>query len=137
MFKRRRLQFMQQSKKGFVLLDALIGVTILSIAICAMALMYMQTTKTIANSAGRTKATYLAQQTLDLLKAQDGNQTITDPVHDSADGYTVEIKTLSVSAIAADAVIKTYLIPKQVTVTWTESGQQNSVKMIGYNYVTK
>lgn len=137
MFKRRRTPYIRQAQKGFVLLDSLIGVTILSIAICAMALMYMQTTKTIANSAGRTKATYLAQQTLDLLKAQDGNQTLTDPIHDAADGYTVEIATPSVSAISADSTIKTYLVPKQVTVTWIENGQQNSIKMIGYNYVTK
>ena len=137
MFKRRRTPYIRQTQKGFVLLDSLIGVTILSIAICAMALMYMHTTKTIANSAGRTKATYLAQQTLDLLKAQDGSQTLTDPIHDSSDGYTVEIATPSVSAISPDSTIKAYLIPKQVTVTWTENGQQNSVKMIGYNYVTK
>lgn len=132
------------SQRGWILLESLIGVVILSVAILALLLSFAQTTKGTAASTNRTQATYLAQQALDKLKAQDGNPSIDSSVSvipPSNGIFTIAISTPSVSVISADAntdKLSNYLKPYQVQVSWVEqpSGVSNMVTMTGYGYVT-
>ena len=128
-----------QSQKGWILIDSVIGMVILSIAIIALVLTFTQATKGTTASTNRTQATYLAQQTLENLKAQDGNSAIDTTVISPVGKYTIVISTPAVAAITADPnQLSQYLIPYQVTVSWsdTSGGASNqNIQMVGYCYV--
>lgn len=133
-----------KSEKGWILIDSIAGMIILSTAVIALLLAFTQATKGTIASTNRTQATYLAQQTLENLKAQDGKSIIYETValpadKDTVNKYTIVISTPPVSAITADAnQLSKYLKPYQVTVTWsdTSGGPANkNVTMVGYCYV--
>ena len=129
---------LMKSEKGWILVDSLVGMVVLSTAVIALLLAFTQATKGTVASMNRTQATYLAQQTLENLKAQDGNSII--KTEDSSVGkYTIVVDTPSVSSIETGTEdLKRYLIPYQVTVSWSDisGGPANkSIKMVGYCYV--
>ena len=126
------------SQKGWILIDSVIGMVILSIAIIALVVTFTQATKGTTASANRIQATYLAQQTLEKLKAQDGNSTIDPTVISPVGKYTIVSEKLTVAAITTDPnQLSKYLVPYQVTVSWsdTSGGTSNNVQMVGYCYV--
>ena len=127
------------SREGWVLVESLIGVTILSVAIVALLLTFTQATRGTTAASNRTRATYMAQQVLDRLKAQDGGETINTAVFTTpTDGFDIAVIPATVSVIANDTATKKlsdYLKPYQVTVGWTEANGRNTVTMIAYCYV--
>lgn len=136
-----------KSQEGWILIESLVGIVILSTAVVALVLGFTQATKGTTESTNRTQATYLAQQALEDLKAQDGDSTIdTTRVSSSVvipptNGivYTVTADPLPVSAITSDTKqLGVYLKPYQVTVSWVDSTGGNAsknVKLVGYFYV--
>jgi type II secretory pathway pseudopilin PulG len=134
-----RARYVIKSRKGWILIDSIIGVTILSIAIVAMLLMFTQSTKGTANATNLTKATYLAQQAMNKLKIQDGSTSIdTSVITTPINGYAITVSTPTVSVISSDTNTKplsNYLKPYQITVSWTESSGQKKLTMFGYCYV--
>lgn len=128
-----------KSQEGWILVDSLLGVIILSTAVIALLLAFTQTTKGTVASTNRTQATYLAQQALENLKAQDGGTQIIPPVIPPVDKYTIVIDSPPVSAITSDTnSLRTYLKPYRVTVSWSDisGGPVNkSIQMAGYYYV--
>ena len=64
---------MKRKSRGWILVDALIGVTILAVAITAGIMMAQQTTVNTKFNSNYAKATYLAQREMEALKySQDG-----------------------------------------------------------------
>lgn len=129
-----------KSKGGWILIESMTGILILSVALLALLLTFTQATKGTSASTNRTQATYLAQQALEKLKAQDGNVAIdTSVITTPKDGFNIAISVPAVTAITSDVSAKKlgdYLKPYQVTVSWTENGNANNVIMIGYCYVS-
>lgn len=131
---------LMKSEKGWILVDSLVGMVVLSTAVIALLLAFTQATKGTVASMNRTQATYLAQQTLERFKAQDGLSIIDSTVISPVDNkYYIKVTTPSVSAIETGTEdLKRYLIPYQVTVSWSDisGGPANkSIKMVGYCYV--
>jgi len=115
--------------RGWVFIDALLGVTILAIGIIAIILAMTHNTKVVALASNHTKATYLAEQKLEELKKYDGGTTAPTLPEDETEGifsisYALATVTLPVSNVT----------PVHVTVTWTEDGQANTVKLGAYYY---
>lgn len=132
-------QITLKSQTGWILIESLVGMTVLTVAILALLLAFTQSTKSDVASTNRTKATYLAQQALDILKAQDGQSAIsTAGIATNSGIFTITISIPSVSAITSGTNnLSTYLIPYQVVVSWNDSSSSatNNVTMIGYCYV--
>ena len=63
-----------KSQKGFIFIDALVGMIILSVALTALAVAYRQTTITTVAARDYNNAVYLAQQAAEELKKNDGRQ---------------------------------------------------------------
>lgn len=133
------------SQKGWIFLDSIIGMIILSIAIIALVFGSTQATKSTVASTNRTQATYFAQQALEQLKAQDGNETIDKTVIKSPVTagnkvvYTVLPAELSVPEIINDKDgLTNNLKPYKITVTWSDASggkAEKSLTMVGYCYV--
>ena len=71
----------RNNNRGWILVDAMFGIVIISFVVLAMMASYIQTTKSTSYSDKATQATYLAQQGLESLKKYDGGITpITAPV---------------------------------------------------------
>ena len=120
----------ESSRRGWVFIDALIGITILALGIIAVIIALTHNTKEVAFTSNHTKATYLAQQKLEQLKKYDGG-TIAPFLPEEVEtsgifniSYAVATKTLPVNNVT----------PVQVTVTWTEEGKTNTVELGAYYY---
>lgn len=127
-----------KSEKGWILIDSILGIFILSTAVIALLLAFTQSTKGSVTSTNRTQATYLAQQTLENLKLQDGSKTIDTTVVPSSDKYTIVIDTPAVSAITNALDLNIYLKPYRVTVSWSDTvggPATKNVQMVRYCYV--
>lgn len=127
-----------KSEKGWILIDSLLGMVILSTAIIALLLTFTQATKGSIVSTNRTQATYLAQQTLENLKLQDGNEKIDMPATLTAGKYIITIEPLAVSAITKASDLATHLKPYCVTVKLADTSGPSPteiVQMVGYGYV--
>jgi len=131
-----------KSPKGWILVDSLIGIVILSTAVIALLAAFTQATKGTVASTNRTQATYLAQQALENLKAQDGKSVIDTtivPQVPPLDKYTIVIDTPPVDAITSDTdQLGTYLKPYRVTVSWSDTSggpAGKNVTIVGYCYV--
>lgn len=126
-------------QKGWVLVESLVGIVILSTAIIALLLAFSQATKGTTASTNRTQATYLAQQTLENLKSQDGGSIINNPPNYSVGIFHVSVTNLDVSVIKEDLnSLSHFLQPRLVTVTWSDTSgglASKNIKMVGYYYV--
>ena len=117
-------------RRGWVFIDALLGITILALGIVSVIIAVTHNTKEVAFTSNHTKATYLAQQKLEELKKYDGGTVAPVlPEENETSGifnisYAVATKTLPVSNVT----------PVQVTVTWIEEGQSNTVNLGAYYY---
>lgn len=128
-----------RNKKGWILVDSLIGMVVVATAICALAVAYVQSTKANTASAQGTYGTYYAQRTLEDLKKYDGKSAIILPsrqteIRDSIE-YTIVATEITVSEISSASGLNTYLKPVLVTVSWMEKGLAKSVSMTGYYYL--
>lgn len=123
-----------RNQSGWILAEALIGITIIAVGILAIMASHIQTTKTTNFSDNTTKATYYAQQELEKLKkTYDITQTIpTDPITCASPGG---IFSLSCAVdVAALPVTGLNVVPVSATVTWTDSSspQPNTLKLTTY-----
>ena len=142
------IQFVQEAtymfryikdEKGFILADAMIGMIIITTALIAVLAAYTQTTRVSSTTTARTHATYLAQRTLEDLKRFDGGAVLTLPEQSierrESVEYTINARTINVNTVTNTDGLRTYLLPVQVTVTWQEKGQNNTLNMISYYYI--
>ena len=127
-----------ENQSGWILAEALIGMTVLIVGLMAIMFANIQTTKTATFSDNTTQATYIAQQKIEGLKK---NYDITNtPVDESAltacssvNGiFTVQCTSPAVTA----PVSKLNLVPVSVIVKWTDSSstKENNVTLTTYYF---
>lgn len=126
-----------RGRRGWILIDALAGALIVTIALGALAMAFTQASGTAANATNYVKAVYFAQQALDDLKRQiDGKEalpTIAAPVL-SDPAFTVQYSgPRDVYDRLNNKVAKLYAY--DAVVSWTERGQQRRVAVTGYYYL--
>jgi len=122
------------NRSGWVMAEALIGITIITVGLLAIMLSHIQTTKSANFSDNTTKATYIAQQQLEIIKrTYDITQLIpANPIACTAPGG---IFTLTCATDTATLpVTGLNIVPVSATVTWTDSSsaQQKTLKLTTY-----
>ncbi len=142
MFKKDQIK---KNQKGFTLIDALIALSIISVAFISILTMYGQATKATTSNKIINNALFIAQQTLEDLKRYDGMATITalpsnatDPPPITMDGisYTIQVTPLVVSN--PDFPLDNRIRPYQATVSWTDysvsPATERSIQLTSYYY---
>ena len=127
-------KFFNTKKGGFVFIDALMAIVLLSIGIVALLAAYTQSTKVSIAATERQTALYLAQSKLELLKQQyDGtSNTIsayTDTVTTNNKAYKI---TTNISSRPTAISAYTKIIPLTVTISWNAD---DSLALTEYIYV--
>lgn len=135
---------MPKGQQGWILVDALIGMVILSVALLAMMIMYRQAT--IGNTATRDydAAVYIAQQHLENIKRfdaqplQDGNLVPDDFTNPPADTVNGIVFITTIAPVATTENLDNHLRPYQATVTWTDRTvnppTQRQIEIAAYYY---
>lgn len=133
---------MQVKKQpGWILIDVIITTFIVAVALTALAMAFRQST--IAGTAAQNynQAVYIAQDTLEYLKKNDGKSSAAsldwnpkEKTIKSSSGFTFQVDVKSPpTEVSGNSLIKVC----QVTVTWKDSASSSdrSVDMIGYYYL--
>ena len=140
------LRFSKQQRlrrNGWVLVDALFGMVILSIALTAFGLLYRQVS--IGNTSNRTytNAVYIAQSVLEDIKQYDGTATIRAlPVaslnHTETRDNVVYTVVVSAQTVTASGFDKDHIYPYKAVVSWTDNAlmpsAQRSIQVSAYYY---
>lgn len=129
--------------RGFILVDILIGITIITIALVALATAYRQSTVAMIDIRHRTEALAIVGQQLDSYKHFDGVQSTTTPVY-YAGTYGVEtpitgtpysITVMQGTPVQNSVNTKAYTVPVTVRVSWTEAqGGARNLQVTEYLY---
>lgn len=134
----RRMLKTPNTQCGWILIDSLLGVVIISVACTAIMLAYTQSTKATGFAANRATAISIAQRILEGFKSYDGGATAPPTTIDPSDqkynfdsNYKIQISNPTVNAISGNSRI----IPVQVTVSWPASNPNNSIQMVSYYYL--
>jgi len=133
----------RNNQQGFILIDSLVGMVVLSIALLALMALFIQTTKGTVATDNQTKATYIANEQLSRLKVYDGQQKdrssalwTTHPIlaQDVNHGtiFTVTTSVVPVAEVPADLHADT--IPVRATVSWNEPIGARQLQVITYYY---
>jgi len=133
-----------KNQKGWIFIDALIGLVILSVALLAMAVALRQSVVGTAFANNRTKAAYLAQQQLSDLRRYEHtgldrdsaewtrSLTYTDPNPGSQLQFQFNSAQLPDDQIPED--LDGDIIPVQATVQWTDSTGLQTLTVVTYYY---
>lgn len=132
---------MLRNQKGWVLIDALVGIIVLSVALTAMAMALSQSIRGTLAVSNRTTAAYLAQQQLSKLGTYDNSgldrtssqwsvarTTYTDP--NSKTQFSYQINVLSFDEMPVD--LDANVIPVKITIDWNESSGSKTLQVIKY-----
>ena len=114
------------NRSGWMYIDALVGMTILVVALTALMAMYFQTTRNNGFNSKYTSGVYVAQRVLEDMKQYENTPTIKALPESVTDQqltvnnvvYTIEVRSQTVSdAIALDS----HIYPYYVKVSWTDA----------------
>ena len=131
-----------KNQKGWVYIDALIGMTILALAITALALNFHQSTQGTLSISNQTQATYLAHQLLTELKIYDHtgldrsspqwfkSDFFDDPNSKTKFQYTTKVLDPDEIPDGLDVNV----IPVRVTVQWSEPTGDKVLQIVTYYY---
>ena len=124
-------------QKGWIFVDSLLAMVIVSIALVALLSAFMQTTKASSVATNYNQALFLAQETIEELKIQDGRERINlpnviPPVQRNNVIFTITAAEITV----ADTALNVNVHPVRIRVSWTEpvSGIVNEVIIVNYYY---
>lgn len=128
-------------KRGFMLVDGMVAVLIVAIGLVALALTFTKATGVSIMSSDKTKATYLAKESLEYFKKYDGStipvtQTIVDQALSNTD-FPVATSGFSRTISASQPNNSNAKLRKlNVVVTWKDSnsGKDQSVILNSYYY---
>jgi len=131
----------KKNRQGFMLVDGLIAVLIVAIGLVAVSLTFTKATGVSIMSSDKTKATYLAKESLEYFKKYDGsltlvNQTVVDQAITKSDFPTVP-SSFSRTILATPSIDSNAKLTKlNVVVTWTDSnsGKEDNVTLNSYYY---
>lgn len=138
------------NERGWVLIDALIGLVIVSIALTALAMAYRQSAVVTVSASNQARAVYVAQQAVEELKPNDNNTKSADwpgaipaPYDVTVNNVTFRVTYSTESVTEVNGIVNTAvrerIKPLRVTVSWTEpaSGTAASIQTVGYYYMKK
>jgi len=128
-------------RRGFMLVDGLIAVLIVAIGLVAIILTFTKATGVSIMSSDKTKATYLAKESLEYFKKYDGGTTPVTQAIVNQDIAKNDFPTVpggfsrTISATQPNNA-NTKLRQLNVVVTWTDSnsGQTDNVTLNSYYY---
>ena len=148
------LQWRSAGKKnrqaGFALIDALLGMTILTVALLGIAFAFRQSTVTTVSARNYNQATYYAQQALERLKVYDGKETgtwagtVNVPASGVMPAFQLVTEQIDAANMPADytslpETIKGKMVPVRATVTWQETAggalMTRTVQVSSYYYL--
>lgn len=131
----------RKDSQGFMLVDALIAVLIVAIGLVAISLAFTKATGASIMSSDKTKATYLAKESLEYFKKYDGSstpvtQTIVDQAINNSDFPKVSGNFSRSISATQPGNSNNKLIKLNVVVTWTDSksGGEDKVALNSYYY---
>lgn len=120
------------NRRGFTLVEVLIGLVILAIGLLAIAALQITSVKVNASSATVTRATLLAKSQLEYLRDLPYSHASLGSGSHNPTGVTVPASFSMGYQVAEDAVASTKTI--QVTVSWTDKGVHSiSLKALRFN----
>ena len=128
----------RQQEKGFLMIEVVIAIVIISIALVAAGGMFIQATRANTSASQYTAATALAQEQLERLKQQPSTywKGLTVPRDISLESGGISSVTLNSVAYTITTNAKTCpedatnLVQVEVTVSWNSNA--NSVMMTGF-----
>lgn len=132
-----------RDRRGWVLIDALIGMVIVALALTALAMAYRQTAVVSTSATNYVRAVYIAQEVLDELKPLvDGTPSAALPDIPAHPDVQVENVTYQIQysppAATTDrlgqSILNLYTI--RATVSWVEGGRQMQVAVSSYYYLS-
>ena len=139
----KRWKLYLDNRSGWMYIDALVGMTILVIALTALMVMYFQTTRNNGFNSKYTSGVYVAQRILEDIKQYENTATIKSLPPAVTDQqltvnnvvYTIEVRSQTVSdAISLDS----HLYPYNVKVSWTDASTNpattRAVQVASYYY---
>lgn len=128
-------------EQGFIFIEVLVAVIIISIGIVAAGAVFIPTTASYVQAADYTVATNLAQKQLELLKTWNadnwrnalplgaiewqGEEPPDKPINLNGVDYTVETKV-------SDASVSNALVEVTVTISWSRGGKPQQAEFIAY-----
>ena len=128
-------------KRGFMLVDGMVAVLIVAIGLVALALTFTKATGVSIMSSDKTKATYLAKESLEYFKKYDGGiapvtQTIVDQAVLNTDFPAVSSGFSRTISASQPSNTNAKLRKLNVVVTWIDSnsGEEQSVILNSYYY---
>lgn len=137
----KKINYLCDTQKGWILIDAIIGITITVTALVALMSLYTQITHSTASARDYQNANYIAQQHLENLRQFDGTATIrnlnpeiTDPPNQTVEHVQYSIQIRLVTPIDT---LDARLIPYQVTVTWPDPRNESltrSIQVVNYYF---
>ncbi|MDR7866012.1 MAG: hypothetical protein RIN56_04290 [Sporomusaceae bacterium] len=132
---------MAKNERGWILIDALIGMVIVAIALTALAVAYRQATVVTVSANNQATAVWVAQQIVETIKQKDATTytgfltglpaTVTVPPNPTV--FTIEATELSPDLNIHNSM-RNYVRPVRVKVSWTEAGGTVSINVISYYY---
>jgi Tfp pilus assembly protein PilV len=115
-----------RDKQGFLMIEVLLATVVISVALLAVAGMFIQSTKATSNSADYTAATAIAQDYLEQIKAG----LLIAPF--ASETKTLNYVTYTVVPEETVSGINDRLYQETVTVRWTQRGQSVSLSLTTY-----
>lgn len=116
-----------REQHGFLMVEALVAMVIITTALVAAAGMFIQSTQATSSSADYTAATAIAQNYLEQIKSG----LLTTPFLPS---YSETLNNVTYTVVPEEklSAIDARLYQETVTVSWTERGQSISMQMTTY-----
>jgi len=121
-----------KSQKGFIFIDALVGMVILSVALLALAAAYRQATITTVAAREYNNAVYVAQQAAEELKRNDG-RTTGNADWTIANG-TETINNVPYTVNVPPPLIENLVAKANITVSWPENN--TGISITSYYYLS-
>lgn len=132
---------MLNNQKGWIYIDALVGLIVLSVGLLALTIAFRQSTITGTRNTNYDQAVYIAEQTVEEFRRNDGRQianadfSLTTPQTFRGIVYNIEGTPIAVNNIT-ELITNHLILPYRVTVSWTDNATNNihSVQLISYYY---
>ena len=141
---RAKMNKLVNNTRGWILVDSLMGVTILVTALLAIMVLYTQITSSTVAARDYQNATYIAQQQLDNLRQYDGTATLNacPPIAANPASQTIENVSYTIALnekanITLTESLHAKVCPYQVSVSWDDPkkpGTPRLIQVVNYYY---
>ena len=123
-----------KGQKGFIFIDALVGMVILTVALTALAVAYRQATITTVAAREYNNAVYLAQETAEKLKVNDGKKATTVEAADWTQFDTSTTINNVEYRVKTNTTDVNSLKQTKITVSWPKN--TTGISIVSYYYLS-